>query len=90
MMTIAVLYFEKRFRINSRSENPQDPLLQLVLIDYDECAVLTDDATNGLALIGIRHGKEVDIWGINHIQRKTYLLNASTFLLVIRPKISSI
>jgi hypothetical protein len=53
----------------------QEPPPQLVLIDYDECVLLTDGATNGLPLsaqdhapnISISHGKEVDIWGIGHV-----------------------
>lgn len=53
----------------------QDPPPQLVLIDYDECAVLTEGFTQGLFLnatdhapnISFQHGKEVDIWGIGNV-----------------------
>jgi len=53
----------------------QYPPPQLVLIDYDECVMLTDGFAEGVPLnvkehapnISTLHGKEVDIWGIGYV-----------------------
>jgi hypothetical protein len=53
----------------------QTPPPQLVLIDYDECAMLNNGSTQGLPLnpidhapnITLPHAKEVDIWGIGNV-----------------------